>query len=58
MKLVIITCMEWLLLPSKFGTYNLKESVNCGSLQNLDSGLDYGLTALLNCLGSDQCLPQ
>ena len=24
----------------------------------LDSGLDYGLTALLNYLGSDQCLSQ
>ena len=38
-----------------------------GSLQNLDSGLDwtgldsgldYGLTALLNYSGSDQCLSQ
>ena len=29
-----------------------------GSLQNLDSGLDYGHTALLNYSGSDQCLSQ
>ena len=37
-------------------SYTLIFCQQVGSLQNLDSGLDYGLTALLNYLGSDQYL--